>query len=112
MNKVNFQLNHHIKSLLSMFMSSLSPLQFLVVLVFQLSLASCTPGQGAEPGDSEARGHEAEQAEAPHDDLVQDRAANEFSRNVHNIWRRPTAYLTGSFAWIFANYLTKLSVNK
>ena len=74
MNKVNFQLNHHLKSLLSMFMS-LSPLQFLVVLVFQLFLASCTLGQGAEPGDSEARGHEAEQAEAPHDDLVQDRAS-------------------------------------
>ena len=87
MNKVNFQLNHHIKSLLSMFMS-LFPLQFLVVLVFQLFLASCTLGQGAEPGDSEARGHEAEQAEAPHDDLVQDRAANEIPRN-HNIWRRP-----------------------
>ena len=93
MNKVNFQLNHHIKSLLSMFMS-LSPLQFLVVLVFQLFLASCTLGQGGEPGDSEARGHEAEQAEAPHDDLVQDRADNEIPRN-HNIWRRPL--LDGSF---------------
>ena len=93
MNKVNFQLNHHLKSLLSMFMS-LSPLQFLVVLVFQLFLASCTLGQGAEPGDSEARGHEAEQAEAPHDDLVQDRADNEIPRN-HNIWRRPL--LDGSF---------------
>merc|ERR1712223_1202746 len=51
--------------------------KFLVVLVFQLSLASCTPGQGAEPGDSEARGHEAEQAEAPHDDLVQEDLSNQ-----------------------------------